>query len=77
MVRGSAERAISASRRVEAPSRHRGDSFPGMMAVGGRFFDFGPVRTASIYRVATSPEMRSNSTKRPPTSIIPGDESYQ
>ena len=32
--------AISASRRVEAPSRHRCDSFPGMMEVGGFFVEF-------------------------------------
>ena len=36
---------IPASRRVEAPSRHRRDSFPGMMDVGGLFFDFGAIRT--------------------------------
>ena len=29
---------ISASRGASAPSRHRGDSFPGMMALGGFFF---------------------------------------
>jgi predicted unusual protein kinase regulating ubiquinone biosynthesis (AarF/ABC1/UbiB family) len=32
--------AISASCRVEAPSRHRRASSPGMMEVGGFFFDF-------------------------------------
>ena len=37
--------AISASRRVEAPSRHRRDSSPGMMEVGGFFFEFEAVRT--------------------------------
>ena len=31
---------ISASRRVEAPSRHRRASSPGMMEGGGLFFDF-------------------------------------
>ena len=39
------ERADSASRRVEAPSRHRRDSSPGMMDVGGFFFEFEAVRT--------------------------------
>ena len=29
-----------------APSRHRGDSFPGMMEVGGFFVEFEAVRTA-------------------------------
>ena len=33
--------AISASRRVEAPSRHLYESSPGMMDVGGLVFDFG------------------------------------
>ena len=37
---------ISASRRVEAPSRHRRASSPGMMEVGGFFFEFGAVRNA-------------------------------
>ena len=44
--------AISASRRVEAPSRHRCDSSPGMMEVGGFFFDFEAIRTASSDRDA-------------------------
>ena len=39
--------AISASRRVETPSRHRRASSPGMMEVGGFFFDFEAVRTVS------------------------------
>jgi len=42
----NAESAISASRRVEAPSRHRRASSPGMMEVGGLFVEFGAVRTA-------------------------------
>ena len=37
---------ISASRCVEAPSRHRRTSSPGEQAVGGLFFDFEAVRTA-------------------------------
>ena len=36
---------ISASRRVEAPPRRRRDSFPGMMEVGGFFFEFEAIRT--------------------------------
>ena len=39
--------AISASRRVEAPPRRRCDSFPGMMEVGGFFFEFEAIRTES------------------------------
>ena len=38
---------ISASRHVETPSRRRRDSSPGMMEVGGLFFDSEPFRTAS------------------------------
>ena len=37
--------AISASRRVEAPSLHSNASSPGMMEVGGLFFYFEPIRT--------------------------------
>ena len=37
---------ISASRGAAVPSRRRCDSFPGMMEVGGLFFDFEPIRTA-------------------------------
>ena len=40
-------RRSSASRGVPAVSRHRRDSSPRMMAVGGFFVDFGPIRTAS------------------------------
>ncbi len=36
---------IAASRRGEAPSLHCHESSPGMMDVGGFFFDFGAVRT--------------------------------
>ena len=39
------DRAISASRRVEAPSRHRRDSCPSHDDVGGLFFEFEAVRT--------------------------------
>ena len=44
--------AISASRGAVAPSRHRRDSCPSDEAVGGFFFDFGAVRTASRDRDA-------------------------
>ena len=37
--------AISASRRVEAPSRHRRDSCPSDEVVGGFFFEFEAIRT--------------------------------
>ena len=37
----------SASRRVEAPSRHLHESSPGEEVVGGLFFDFEAVRTES------------------------------
>ena len=37
--------AIPASRRVEAPSRRRRASSPGMMEVGGLFFEFEAIRT--------------------------------
>ena len=37
---------ISASRRVEAPSLHSNASSPGVMDVGGVFFEFEAVRTA-------------------------------
>ena len=42
---GDEARMISASRRVEMPSRHRRDSSPGMMEVGGFFSDFEAIRT--------------------------------
>ena len=38
---------ISASRRVETPSRHRRASSPGEQAMGGLFFDFEAIRTKS------------------------------
>ena len=40
--------AISASRRVEAPSRHRRDSCPSEEVVGGFFFEFEAIRTAML-----------------------------
>ena len=42
----------SASRGAAGPSRHRRDSSPGMMDVGGLFFDFEAVRTESSNRDA-------------------------
>ena len=44
--------ADAASRGAAAPSRHRRASSPGMMEVGGFFFDFEPFRTASSDRDA-------------------------
>ena len=44
---------ISASRCVETPSRHRRDSCPSHDEVGGLFFDFEPMRTASSDRDAS------------------------
>ena len=44
--------AISASRRVEAPSRRRRDSCPSHHEVGAFFFEFEAVRTASSDRDA-------------------------
>ena len=49
---GDMQVRISASRRVEAPSRHRRDSCPSHNEVGGFFFDFEAVRTASSDRDA-------------------------
>ena len=43
---------ISASRCVETPSRHRRDSCPSDEVVGGLFFEFEAVRTASSDRDA-------------------------
>ena len=40
--------AISASRRVEAPSRHRRASSPGEQVVAGLFFDFEAVRISML-----------------------------
>ena len=49
---GSTPSTISASRRVEAPSLHSNESSPGMMEVGGFFFEFEAIRTASRDRDA-------------------------
>ena len=50
--RGTSSRRISAFRCVEALSRHRRDSFPGTMDVGGFFFDSEPIpgETLSVSR---------------------------
>ena len=45
---GGQKGAISASRRVEAPSRHRGDSLPSHDDVGGFFFEFEAIQTESL-----------------------------
>ena len=45
-------RMIPASRGAAVPSRHRRASSPGMMEVGGFFFDFEAVRTESSDRDA-------------------------
>ena len=69
----NAESAISASRRVEAPSRHRRDSFPGMMDVGGFFIEFEAVRT----RPRCSAQVASGRRARRPcrtTTCAVGDE---
>ena len=49
---GKTDVRISASRRVETPSRHRRDSCPSDEVVGGFFFDYEPFRTASSDRDA-------------------------
>ena len=58
---------ISASRRVETPSRHRRDSCSSDEVVGGFFFEFEPFRTASSDRDAprrSSPTARLLSSAR-------------
>ena len=47
MNAGNWHRTISESRGAAVPSRHRCDSCPSDEVVGGLFFDFGPIRTAS------------------------------
>ena len=54
--------AISASRGAAAPSRRRRASSPGMMEVGGFFFDFEAVRTESRDRDA--PRRQNNNQGR-------------
>jgi len=49
---------ISASRGAAVPSRHRRDSFPSEEGVGGLFFDFEAVRTASSDRDAPRRPLR-------------------
>ena len=48
---------IAASRHVEAPSLHSNASSPGMMEVGGFFFDF------ELFRMTRSPR-REHSRER-------------
>ena len=57
---------ISASRRVEVPSRHRCASSPGEQAVGGFFFDFEPIRTASVAATRRRPAQSRMETGGPP-----------
>ena len=57
-----------ASRGAAAPSRHRCDSCSSDEVVGGFFVEFEAIRTESRDRVASSPEMRSNSKMRPLTA---------
>ena len=64
--------AISASRRVEAPSRHRRDSFPSDEAVAGLFFEFEPIRTASSDRDAPRRSTRAGSSSSCATSALRG-----
>ena len=52
--------ADSASRGAAVPSRHRRDSCPSDEVVGGFFFDFGAVRTASRDRNAPRRPKKSN-----------------
>ena len=48
-------RHISASRRVGVVSLHSNESSPGMMEVGGLFFDFGAIRTALTEMLRAGP----------------------
>ena len=57
---GKTDVRISVSRRVETPSRHRRDSCPSDEVVGGFFFDFGAVPTASSDRDAPRRWMMTN-----------------
>ena len=63
--KGMALGATSASRRVETPSRHRRDSSPGMMEVGGFFLDFEAIRSPRRPAQVSSP---SSSSRRCPTT---------
>ena len=60
------ESAISASRRVEAPSRRRRDSSPGMMVMGGLFFEFEAIRTKPRCSAQVPRPRRLERSRRPP-----------
>ena len=62
--RVTAEGTISASRRVEAPSRHRRDSCPSDDAGGGLFFEFGAVRTEPRCSAQAGPRSSANARTR-------------
>ena len=51
LYHAATKKYYSASRGAAVPSRHRGDSCPSDEVVGGFFFDFGAVRTASSVSV--------------------------
>ena len=57
-VEPDAHGEISASRGAAVPSRHRRDSCPSDEVVGGFFFEFEPLRTASRDRVAAMASRR-------------------
>ena len=73
-------RAISASRGAAGPSLHSNDSWPSHDDVGGFFFDFEAVRTASSDRAGTCTTSRRDpgledfwiSCRRPPRRRRPG-----
>ena len=54
--------STAASRGAAAPSRHLHESSPGEQVVGGLFFDFGAVRTASSDRMLRAGEQRSHTS---------------
>ena len=66
--------AISASRRVEAPSRHRRASSPGMMEVGGLVFDFEAIRTA--LRDRDAPRRCARAARAAPRAEVARAASY-
>jgi calcium/calmodulin-dependent protein kinase I len=59
------KRSISASRGAAAPSRHRRDSCPSHHEVGGFFFEFEVVRTASSDRDAPRRLTASQALRHP------------
>jgi hypothetical protein len=63
----TADGLISASGGAAVPSRHLHESSPGEEVVGGLFFDFEPIRTASRPRFAQVPACASATTATPRT----------